>query len=145
MFRQRGEKIDRGCGSGDAFVVLCSGFEAVGRGPYFWKVDGIEKLFAAAKDTDVRSIEFISRAGEKIAADLFDVDQFVGGEMHGIDKTQRSGIAGHLHDLFKIVDRPKDVRSRADRHELGLFIEQIGEFIQFKLPGLDIHRQYANR
>ena len=79
--RERSDKIDGRRRTDHAFVILRSGFSAVGRviggGQELRKLDGFQQRLPAIKHADVRAIKLISRAGQKVAIHCSYVYEFV--------------------------------------------------------------------
>ena len=74
-------------------------------------------LALAVEHSHVRTEKFVCGARQKIAIERTDVNQSMRRIMHGIDVTQRSGLARQSHDFLDIVDRPDRVRRVSDRDQ----------------------------
>ena len=62
----------------------------VGCGGHFGEGQRIEQPATAVHHADVRAVELVGRAGEKVAADRLHVDELVVGEVDGVDEQKRA-------------------------------------------------------
>ena len=80
----------------DALMVLRPGLNSLrrhlGSGFELGHVERFEPLAPAEKHAQVGPVEFVGRAGQEVAAPLFDINKLVGCEVNGINERQRVGL-----------------------------------------------------
>ena len=63
----------------------------------------------AIQNSDVRPVEFVGGAGEKIAIPIAHIDQSMRGIMDRIDKDLRAYRMGHFRGTPHIVERAESI------------------------------------
>src|SRR5687767_3016985 len=104
-----------------------------------------QQLIPAEQDADVRTVELVGGAREKIAADRLDVDQAVRGVMDRVDEAKGSGVPGDAANGRHVIYRADRVRGGAYGYQSSSLVHEAGELLQFQPSRLDVHRQRPHR
>src|SRR5689334_5247278 len=123
-------------------MVLRAGFDTirdfVRSRVEFRHIESSKHLSAREHDPGMRPVKLVRRANEEIAAQIFDVDEFMCGEMNGINKAKCSLSMRQFGNLFDWVDRSEGIRSGPDRHKPRARCDRALQLVPYQLPCLQI-------
>src|ERR1044072_5415343 len=140
---QRSIKLNCGCGAGDTFMALRAHlsplWRRVGCRLEFGKIDGFEQIFLAVEDADVRSVEFVSRAGQKITIRRFHIAEEIRSVVHGINQLQLTNDMCNLDGASILINSPQRITAGAERYQLRFLCHQPLEIVPIELSSLGIH------
>src|SRR5438067_419833 len=92
----------------------------------------------------MRSKEFVSRTGQKIAAELIDIEECVGSEMHSIAEHECADLVRGVGDFAHRIDRAGRVRSASNCNQLRSLVDEVTENIEIERAVLVLERSKAN-
>ena len=118
---ERSQKLDRGAGTHDAFMIERSGLETlrcgVARRGELRRVKLLDQLAPAPQHPHVRPVELVGRAGEEVTPPGAHVRHVVGGIVHPVHEYDRARGVRQCREPRDVVDGTECVGGRAEREQ----------------------------